>query len=142
MVISHNARIINGSLKLYDKFSFVNLLKSFEGKEIEIEVKEKKSDRSQEQNAYYWGVVVPIVQAGLIDAGFEREIFRRKEAVHELLKGLFCPLVQIVELNIDSITTLEPTTTNLNTKQMLEYFDDIKRWASEFLGVFIPDPVA
>ena len=43
-----------------NKGMIANAVKHFEGKEVEIVIKEKKKYRSSPQNAYYFGVIIPL----------------------------------------------------------------------------------
>ncbi|MDR6734222.1 hypothetical protein [Sphingobacterium sp. 2149] len=130
----------DGALKIRNKNALVLDLQSLEGKEIEIRISKKKKTRSNEQNRYYWGVVVPIVKQGLIDAGYSREKINNSEVIHELLKSMFCPKEELINEDTGEILFLPPTTTSNSTSQMMDYFEDIKRWCAENIGVYIPDP--
>jgi len=130
----------DGALKINNRNNLLLDLQSLEGKEIEIKISKKKKTRSNLQNRYYWGCVIPIVKQGLIDAGYEREKINNSDIVHEFLKSMFCPKVEVANEDTGEILELPPTTTNNSTIQMMEYFEDIKRWSAEFLGVTIPDP--
>lgn len=133
-------RVENGSLKIQNRNGLKLDLKSLEGKEVEIKISKKKKRRSNQQNSYYWGVVIPIVREGLIEAGFPRDVFSNTQAVHELLKSMFCPKVEVINEDTGEVLQLPPTTTNLSTVNMMEYFEDIRQWGAEFLGIYIPEP--
>ena len=60
-----------------------DLLKAYEGHTIDITFKKRRNKRSNKQNAYYWGIIVPIFQNCIReDWG---EIMNIKE-VHDFLK--------------------------------------------------------
>lgn len=140
MKLTYNARSLNGSLKIQNRFQLVQDLQNLEGKDLVLTIERKKKKRSGPQNRYYWSVVVPIVRSGLIDAGWEREKIAGSEQVHELLKHLFCKKVELINENTGEVIEMPPTTTSLTTTDMMEYIEDIQRWSAEFLGVIIPDP--
>lgn len=133
-------KVQDGSLKIQNQTALKLDLKSLEGKELEIKITKKKKRRSNPQNSYYWAVVVPVVKEGLIDAGFQRDVFSNTNAVHELLKSMFCPKVEVVNKETGEVLELPPTTTNLTTTNMMEYFEDIRQWGAEYLGINIPEP--
>ncbi|WP_099368107.1 hypothetical protein [Sphingobacterium sp. 1.A.4] len=140
MSLTYFGSVENGSLKIRNRNSLILDLKSLEGKDVEIKISRKKKTRSLNQNSYYWGCVIPIVKQGLIDNGFDRSIINSTSVVHEFLKSMFCPKVEVVNEETGEILTLPPTTTNVSTVQMMEYFADIQQWASEKLQLIIPNP--
>jgi len=98
---------------------------------IEIGQANKRSDQ---QNRYYWAVVVPMVQHGIMDLGTELT----KEETHDFLKARF---------NYSEIASTEGelmqvprSTTILNKEAFSHYILKIQIFASEFLGIVIPDP--
>ncbi len=93
--------------------------------------------RSNQQNKYYWVCVVPMVLAGLRDAGFD-EITDIEEA-HELLKQV------ILRRSITSTKTgdeipIAGTTTKLSIFEMNQYLEAVIKWAAEYLQIDIPSP--
>jgi hypothetical protein len=95
--------------------------------------------RSLDQNAYYWGVVVPLVQRGLYATG-DSSIKTELDA-HNAMKEQF--LAQHI-VESETLTLLEKrklTTTTLNTMQFNAYLEGIKQWAAEYLNLVIPDPI-
>lgn len=94
----------------------------------------KTNKRSNPQNSYYWGVVIPMIRQAFYDLGHELSA----EETHEFLKGKFnCKQVvgdggEVVEIPL--------STASLNKTDFGEYLEKIQRFASEFLGLVIPDP--
>ena len=79
------SKVVNGKL-IRNRAKVKNAVQSFEGKEIEIIVKRKTNHRSNQQNAYYFGVVIPItIQAIENEWGESWDI----EKTHNLFKSLF-----------------------------------------------------
>ena len=99
--------------------------------------KKYRKSRSNRQNAYYHGCVVPYVIDGLVNIGFERSLLTN-ENVHDLLKNKF--LHEDVGIDGGEFITLTKSTTDLSTTDMMDYIDEIHRWALEFLGITIPLP--
>lgn len=108
--------------RLYDK------LKKLPPAEYKIYVVDKKVERSLAQNAYYFSVVVPIL-AG--HCGYS------KDEMHEVLKYKFIP--QMIFIDNEPIK-VPKSTTSLSTKEFTEFLEEIKQWASQEMGVYIPDP--
>ena len=82
--------------------------------------------RSNQQNAYWWGVVIPLIA--------EASGFTDDEA-HDALKAKF--------LGQDDLTTglrKIGSTAKLDTRQFTELIDQVRQWAQDFLTVYIPAP--
>lgn len=91
--------------------------------------------RSNPQNRYYWGLVVPMVQHGIKEMGTEIT----KEECHEFLKSRF-NYEELVNEDTGEVLQLPRSTTALNKEQFSEYIGKIQQFAAEFLGIVIPDP--
>ena len=85
---------------------------------------EVKETRSQKQNRYYWGVVCKILSQ---DLGY------LPEEIHQLMAKQFLSYENQGEQFVCS-------TTKLNTKDMEEYLENVRRFASMELSCFIPKP--
>lgn len=128
MKLKHLASVIDKKLILKHEDRFLEDVKRYNGKSVEITMREYLPNRSNPLNQYYWGVVIKLLSE---HTGFD------KYETHELMKGLY--LKTKVEMNgklYDSIKS----TTKINNKQMLIYIEKIKQFASETLEVYIPDP--
>ena len=83
----------------------------------------RKTNRSINQNNYYWGVVVKIM------ADFTGYT---EDEMHDALRLKF--------LGKDGILKTMKSTKDLSTVEMEEYLANIRMWASRDLGVYIPLP--
>jgi hypothetical protein len=116
--------------KFYDQdkdkyFGWVDKLKDGTHVFVTVEKITREKQRSLDQNAYYWGVVVKIL-AG--ETGYT------KDEMHEALKVKF-----LTYENVKGIPTVL-STANLNTKQFEVYLEMVRRWAAMDLGIVIPEP--
>lgn len=93
--------------------------------------------RSLPQNAYYWGVVAPMVLRGLRDAGFDE--VENNEDAHEVIKNLFLKKIVVSKQTGDMIEIVG-SSAKLSIPEFDEFIDRICKWASEYLGVVIPSP--
>lgn len=111
-------------------------IQSFEGKQITIRIERTKKKRSNTQNAYLWGVVIPIVRNCLKEVGHVMS----NEQTHELLKLKF--LKENILVNEETGETIEriKSSKELSTSQMMDYFAEIREWIFDFFGVMIPNP--
>lgn len=128
-------RVTNGLLKLNNKNEFVKDIANFEGKEIVITIEIKTKKRSLKQNKYYWGVVVPLVKEGMIGVGYRMT----KETTHEYLISNF-NIIELVNEHSGEILKSIGRTSEMNTKEMIDYFAKITLWSVTYLGVEIPEP--
>lgn len=129
--------VLNGKFKR-NLNTILEAVKSFEGRECLITIEKLSKKRSNNQNRYYHGVVIPIVQQGLKEATGE---FRSSENIHyKILLPLLAPEKEIVNINTGECISEKLTSSEMTTTQFCEYIIEIQKWASEFLGVDIPSP--
>lgn len=133
---TYYGKVTADGIKIYrDKEMCETIIRNFAGMDIQITVEKKKRGRSLEQNKYYWCVIVPLICAGLQDAGYRIG----KEGTHEFLKATF-HRVELVNENTGEVLPSVGSTAKMSTVEMMEYFAKITEWAVEFLGVEIPAP--
>jgi hypothetical protein len=92
---------------------------------VEVVIRKYKSKRSNEQNSYYWGVVLDILSK---HTGYE------SDEMHEILKFKF------LRKRINNDVEYVQSTTKLNTAEMEEYLEKVRRWAATELSCNIPLP--
>jgi len=127
----------NGNLKR-NREQVKQAIGSFEGKQIVITIEKLKKSRSNNQNRYYWGVVIPIVQSGLKDATGE---FRSADSIHYgILLPLFAPSNEIINTETGQCLNEKIGSSEMTTSQFMDFIVDVQQWSAEFLGVDIPNP--
>lgn len=126
--------IIDGTLKLqkHVKDSIARWVRTFKtGTHVDIIIRKHNAKRSNPQNDYYWGVVIPILCNHF---GYD------KEEMHSELKEMFNP----VESKIIPGKMIGGSTTKLSTVEFFSdensYVERICRWAASEFGVYIPPP--
>lgn len=118
--------------------------------DLVIQVRKFRRQRSNDQNAYYWGVVIPIIQeaignlrerethadiqdaVGASTAGLENIV--DPEDVHDILK------FQFLRSYVAGVFERVKSTTDLDTLAFEDYLSRVRTWATQELGVFIPLP--
>lgn len=116
---------IEGSIVIWDTPEKVReYLKGLEGKRIDITVKRERSQRSINQNNYYFGVVCKV-----LGDYFGYEV----DDMHEALKLKF---LQVGPCDVPTIKS----TTKLNTSEFEDYLERIRRWAATEYSVVVPLP--
>ena len=93
--------------------------------------------RSLPQNAYYWGVIIPLVRQGLLDAGYDE--VRTSIDAHEVLKHLHLRK-RFVSKQTGDVIDIAGSSSKLTIHEFNNYIENICRWSAEFLGVVIPSP--
>jgi hypothetical protein len=117
--------VSRGRVKLDNPSRFMEYLATFEGKRIEFVLRERRTERSNSQNAYYWGVVIVMLSE---HTGYSTD------EMHDNLKRMF--LGQIDEHGLMRVGS----TAKLKTEEFQEYIAKIVRWAAMDLSLVIPDP--
>ncbi len=93
--------------------------------------------RSLPQNNYYWGVVVPLIRAGLYEAGFDE--VRTNDQAHAVIKRYHLKN-EVVSTSTGHILEQDGSTTELTPVGFNEFIERVAKWAAEYLGIVIPSP--
>jgi len=126
------------------KYARKEIAAAFTGMNVEVQVKRKRKTRSTAQNDYYWGVIVPRVLYALNDINgttMQSSNKEHSELIHAFLKAKFLPPVVMSDATGQAME-LPPSTKRLTTVEMMNYIDDVRAWALEFLDIDIPEPGA
>ena len=127
--------VVDKKMKMLDheKAAISRWISTFKnGTKLDIVIRKHKSKRSNEQNRYYWGVVIPILA----------EYFGHDNAedMHEDLKLKFNPIGS----KLYPEKTIGGTTTKLSTVDFFSaddsYVERICRWAAMEYSIYIPPP--
>jgi len=100
-------------------------LKSLGTRKIVELLKPPRKPRSNNQNSYYWGVILELIS---------QETGMTPDESHEAMKLLF-----LKKRVSEKLWTIRSTST-LNTLEFEEYLENVKRFASLELNIIIPDP--
>lgn len=111
------------------------LIKNLRGK-YQMELKRCKDQRSLNQNAYYWGVVLPRVAAGVQDAWGET---LTSEDAHELCRRAFLTRTLVNRTTGEVMSKVPRSTASLDTAEFAEYLEQIIRFAADHLNTEIPE---
>jgi len=137
MKIEITTSVVNGLFKR-NRNLVLNAIKTFNNKDVVISFSKPKKNRSNNQNRYYWGLVLPLIQNGLLEATGE---LRSVDNIHyKILLPLFAPINEIVNKDTGECITERLTSSDLTTTQFCEYIIEIQKWSAEFLGIDIPSP--
>lgn len=114
-------------LKFINPFAVKNHLLPLRGQTVEVTAVKRRKRRSNEQNAYYHGVVLKLIADHCGYRGSDD-----LEGLHESLKQKFLPKSGLLQI--------PKSTTALTTVEFEEYLEDIRRWAANELCIYIPVP--
>ena len=118
----------------------VNLIKdaiqTFEGRQIILKIDKAKQKRSTQQNRFYYGVIIPIVQNCLKEAGH----VMTNESTHDLIKLKFLKETLFVNETTGEVIERIKSTTELSTSQFMDLLAEINNFTFEYFGVSLPSP--
>ncbi len=125
----------SGKLLLPQRDMLTEWLRQRPDKSVELEIRVKRKKRSNPQNMYYWGVIVPAFFEIFTNAGLD---IQTNEEAHEILKDRFNRM-DICNKDGEVVNITKSTTKN-DTFEQEEYHEKCRRWAADFWGVVIQLP--
>ena len=129
------SEVKNGSLTR-NRNLIKDAIATFEGKQIVIKIEKFKKKRSTQQNRFYYGVIIPIVQNCLKEAGH----VMTNESTHDLIKLKFLKETLFVNEDTGEIIERIKSTTELSTSQFMDLLAEINNFTFEYFGVSLPSP--
>lgn len=120
--------ITKGDLIIADPKRFKMYCCGFkDGSPVEVVVKRPTKERSNQQNAYYWGVVIHLIHESTGED---------PDRIHGFLSAMFLTRKAWGE------NPYVESTTKLSTIEFEDYLENCRRWAAypENLGIYIPLP--
>jgi hypothetical protein len=127
-----------GKLTIHRRKLMDGFLLSLVGDEevqVVVSIEKVKRKRSTGLNAYYWGVVIVVINRGLNELGHDVN----KDETHEFLKTNFC-YEEIVNENTGEILRRPLKTSEFTGGEMWGYIERCSRFAAEYLNEVIPMP--
>jgi uncharacterized protein Veg len=111
-------------------------IRSYEGKTLTLSLKVARKERSNQQNSYYWAVIVVIWKKLIQDEW--GEFFTSKE-VHEFLK-YNCNYLEKIDTETGEILRVSKSTTENSTVEQEEFHSHARDLAMRMFGTEIPLP--
>jgi hypothetical protein len=118
--------VSKGRVILDSKDSYIDYLSGMEGKRVGVAIHKERKSRSDQQNRYYWGVVCKILGDHL---GYT------PDEMHDIYREKFLKIPG-EEGRPDRIGS----TASLSTAEFETYQEQVRMWASQEFGVYIPLP--
>jgi hypothetical protein len=135
MKIKIDSKVVNGFLSK-NRIPLTNAVKQFNGKNITIIIKEQEKPRSNDQNSYYWAVIVNMVKLAILNEWGENKSINE---VHELLKTE-CNYIERVNHSTGEVLKDSKSTTENSTKEQELFHDLCRKFALEWFNIEIPLP--
>jgi hypothetical protein len=135
MKIQIRSNVINGKLNR-NRNLLIDAIQSFEGKEISITIEKAKKQRSNQQNRFYYGCILPIVKSCLKEAGH----ILNDESVHDLIKLKFLKETLFINEATGEVVERIKSTTELSTSQFMDFLAEINNFTQEYFNVTLPSP--
>jgi hypothetical protein len=129
------SEVKNGSLTR-NRNLIKDAIATFEGKQIVIKIEKAKKKRSTQQNRFYYGIIIPIVQNCLKEAGH----IMTNESTHDLIKLKFLKEALFVNEETGEVIERIKSTTELSTSQFMDLLAEINNFTFEYFGVSLPSP--
>ena len=124
--VSHGS-IKDGKLVMNNDHYFLGMIQGFEDtNKVRITIEKERGTRSQNQNRYYWGVVLPVIA---------EHMGERVEDLHEVFKSRFLRKKRVWRGG--EITILR-STSELTSDEFAEYLSQVIQEGAE-LGVVVPE---
>jgi hypothetical protein len=109
---------------------------------VKITIEKYRSKRSNPQNRYYWGVIVPHALMAMKDAGngwLSEKSEEHHQIIHDMLTERFLDNAFEIVLP-DGTSKSKNSTKRLNTLQMMDYCDQVRQWLLDVFGYYCPPP--
>ena len=129
------SKVSDGKIPLHVSKGVGDILRKMTGKTVRITLQENRKQRSNPQNAFYYGVVIPCVQQMFSNAGTEADM----QTTHEYLKRYVGNLTKLINTPDGKQQVVTRSSTELNTIDWEVFVEQIRAWAATF-GVEIPFP--
>jgi len=131
------AKLESGTISPHSRRQIADFIKRLSAKcdAVSIRVEPYKDTATTRQKRYYFGVIVKIMQAYEMEMGNPMTA----KSVHFHLKRDVGKLTRFENSFDGTVTELVKSLKELSTKEIEDYFEIVRIWASE-QGVYIPLP--
>ena len=130
------SNVKNGKL-VQNRNLIQNAIASFEDTNINITIERRSKKRSVQQNAFYWGVWIPIIQQAINDTWGE---FYPPDEVHNVLKAL-CNYEERPNPATGEIQRVPMSSTKLTTYEWeKEFKQQVRQMCMDNFNLDLPEP--
>lgn len=127
--------VVNGKFKR-NLNTVLDIVKQFNGADVLLTFEKPKKKRSNQQNAYLWGLLYPTTQQAIKNEWGE---IWSIEKVHEFYKIHF-NYTEKVNLDSGEVIKIPKSTTDNTTTQQEDYHTQIRQFLLEWFNIETPLP--
>lgn len=111
------------------------------GRAVTVDVKSAAS-KTKEQLGYYWAVVLPRIQQGMREHGNELSLADINQLLNEKFYCVTKTASWTDEKGVQHVHVIRKPKSKSGARkdQMAVFLDEVIRWASLELGVWVPEP--
>jgi ribonuclease HIII len=127
----------SGQISDFKKKEIGRALNEFRGKNVMLTIERKYNKRSNQQSRFFHGILTWYIQPALIEQGWyeaKSEAWTKEFVKDKVLKKEF------YNEKTGEITVIPGKTSELSTVEFMSMISEIQMWASQYLGIEIPDP--
>ena len=124
----HRAKIVNNRIVYENNGNLALIIQTLNGKEVEVDIKERKISRTYSQNAYYWAVIIPALCWAIKENWGE---ILDKEEAHNYFKNEFL-VREITDKQTAEIKQITKSTTKLSKEEFISYVNKCKDYLLNF----------
>jgi len=128
--------IKNGQVSNLCRDAIVKALTAAEGLQVKITIKIVRAQRSNKQNAFYWGYVVNPILFVFREHGNNWDA----DKVHDFLRSEVGGLKEKMVLPSGELVDMLRSSTELTPGEFEDYLESIRAWSADILGIHIAFP--
>lgn len=128
------SQVTGGKLNDYARKVILDALQRMEGKKVEVTIAEYRKKRSNNENRFYFGVVLPMVKAYLMESGDNLDL----EETHEFIVRHIWKHTKIIQRD-GEVMEVRLSSTRLSTTEWEQMIELTRVWAAHH-GFDIPYP--
>jgi hypothetical protein len=131
------AKLENGTISPHKRRQIADFIKRLSAKcdAVSIRVEPYKDTASNRQKRYYFGVIIPLIQAYFMNMGSPHSA----EEIHFSLKEDVAKLTRYITKFNGDVVLVVKSLSELSTQEAEDYFEIVRVWAAE-QGIYIPLP--
>lgn len=118
------------------------LLRELEGQQVEVCIRKRRNYTSGPQRGWYFGVVIWLIREEMRRLGVNGPHGGpiTDEQVHQMMAQRFLRESVLVNPETGEYLDVAMSLTEITAWRMAEYCEQVRQWASDTLGLHIPDP--
>lgn len=133
--INLTARVKDGKL-IINNADLARLIQVFDGKDVAITANLPRIKRTDRQNRWYWGAIVPFVRRIYSDAGMDYSAAQ----IHDFLNRFLPEKTPVLDMLTGEVYAPKVRYSKLSTAAFKVFVDNINKYLLELNGSTLPTP--